>query len=89
MKPQSKGSTDRYGSGILPSLIPLRLGTTLVSDEQADVIWGLPGDNLWIPSRSALQMEGEKGFDDPLGIVRHPQRTLWLGYTHLICLSRV
>ena len=72
VKSQSKGSTGRYGGGILPSLISLRLGTTLVSDEKADVIWGLPGDNLWIPSGSVLQMEGEKGSDDPLGIVRHP-----------------
>jgi hypothetical protein len=72
VEPQSKGSMGRYGSGILPPLISLRLWTTLVSDEEANVIWGLPGDNLWIPPRSLLQMEGEKGFDDPLGIVRHP-----------------
>ena len=30
------------------------LGTTLVSDEEANVIWGLPSDKCWIPSRSTV-----------------------------------
>ena len=54
MKPQSEGSMDRYGSEILLPLISLRLGTTLVSDEEVNVIWGLPNDKYWIPSRSTV-----------------------------------
>ena len=54
VKPQSEGSMDRYGSGILLPLISLRLGTTLVSDEEVNVIWGLPNDKYWIPSRSTV-----------------------------------
>ena len=54
VKPQSKGSMGRYGSGILSPLISLRLWTTLMSDEEVNVIRGLPGDKLWIPSRSPL-----------------------------------
>ena len=53
-KPQSEGSMGRYGSGILFPLISLRLGTTLVSDEEANVIWGLPSDQCWISSRSMV-----------------------------------
>ena len=30
------------------------LGTTLVSDEEANVIWSLPSDKCWIPSRSTV-----------------------------------
>ena len=53
-KPQSEDSMGRYGSGILLPLISLRLGTTLVSDEEANVIWVLPSDQCWIPSRSMV-----------------------------------
>ena len=49
-KPQSKGSMGRYGSGILSPLISLGLWTTLMNDKEANVIQGLPGDKLWIPS---------------------------------------
>lgn len=88
-KPQSEGSTGRYGSGILSPLISLRLGTTLVSDEEANVVWGLPSDKCWIPSRGTVQMEGKEGFDDPPGMVKSLSRRSWPGYTYLMCLTLV